>query len=68
LKCAARTRINVIKGLTGAAMPTLIRLIVTIAILVAIAYGVMFGLVWYVKPKEGEMTVRIPAEKINPQN
>ncbi len=49
-------------------MPTLLRFLVTIAILVGIAYGAMFGLVWYVKPNKGEMTVRIPAEKINPQN
>jgi hypothetical protein len=49
-------------------MPTLLKFLVTIAILVGIAYAAMFGLVWYVKPNKGEMTVRIPAEKINPQN
>jgi hypothetical protein len=27
----------------------------------------MFALVWYVKPKEGEITVRIPVEKVNPK-
>lgn len=49
-------------------MPTLFKFLVTIAVLVGIAYAAMFGLVWYVKPNEGQMTVRIPAEKINPQN
>jgi hypothetical protein len=27
----------------------------------------MFALVWYVKPNEGEITVRIPVEKVNPK-
>lgn len=47
-------------------MPTLIRLIVILAILAGIVYGGMFALVQYVEPRTGEMTVRIPADKINP--
>lgn len=46
-------------------MPSLVRFLVTIGILAGIAYGVMFALVLYVEPKQGEMTVRIPAEKLN---
>ncbi len=49
-------------------MPTLIRLIVFLAILAGIGYGAMFALVHYVEPKTGEMTVRIPVDKINPKN
>jgi hypothetical protein len=48
-------------------MPTLFRLLVTIGILVGIAYAAMFALVTYVEPKKGEMTVRIPVEKLNKQ-
>ena len=31
-----------------------------------IVYGAMFALVMFVEPKKGEMTVRIPLEKLNP--
>ncbi|MBZ0162814.1 MAG: histidine kinase [Notoacmeibacter sp.] len=48
-------------------MPTLFRFIVTLGILAGIAYGGMFALATFVKPNKGEMTVRIPAEKLNPQ-
>jgi hypothetical protein len=46
-------------------MPTLFRLLLTLGILVALVYGAMFALVTYVEPKKGEMTVRIPVEKLN---
>lgn len=48
-------------------MPTLIRLIVILGILAGIVYGGMVALVYYVEPTTGEMTVRIPADKINPK-
>jgi hypothetical protein len=48
-------------------MPTLFRLLVTLGILAGLVYGAMFALVAYVEPKKGEMTVRIPAERINRQ-
>ena len=48
-------------------MPTLFRLLVTIGILAGLAYGAMFALVSYVEPRKGEMTVRIPVEKLNEQ-
>lgn len=46
-------------------MPTLFRLLMTIGVLAGIAYGAMFALATYVEPKKGEMTVRIPPEKLN---
>jgi hypothetical protein len=46
-------------------MPTLFRLLVTLGIIASLIYGGMFALVTYVEPKKGEMTVRIPAERIN---
>ncbi|MEI5682370.1 MULTISPECIES: histidine kinase [unclassified Mesorhizobium] len=46
-------------------MPTLFRFLVTLGILAGIAYGAMFALVTYVEPKKGEITIRIPADKIN---
>ncbi|MBZ9897152.1 MULTISPECIES: histidine kinase [unclassified Mesorhizobium] len=48
-------------------MPTLFRLVVITAILAGIAYGTMFALVMFVEPKKAEMSVRIPAEKLNPK-
>ena len=48
-------------------MPTLFRFVVILAILAGIAYGTMFALVMFVEPKKGEMSVRIPAEKLNPK-
>lgn len=39
----------------------------TLAILAGLAYGAMYALVLYVEPNRGEMTVRIPAERLNPQ-
>ncbi|MEO9613929.1 MAG: histidine kinase [Nitratireductor sp.] len=47
-------------------MPTLFRFLVTIAVLVGIAYGAMFALATFVEPRKGEMSVRIPPEKLNP--
>src|SRR5262245_57271341 len=48
-------------------MPTLFRLLVVLGVIVALVYGTMFALVTYVEPKKGEMTVRIPVEKLNKQ-
>lgn len=47
-------------------MPTLFRLLTVIAIIVGIVYGGMFALATYVKPNIGEISVRIPPERINP--
>lgn len=48
-------------------MPTLFRFLVTLAVLAGIAYGAMFALVMFVEPKKGEITVRIPPEKLAPK-
>ena len=46
-------------------MPTLFRFLVILGILAGIGYGGMFALANFVQPKKGEMTVRIPPEKLN---
>lgn len=46
-------------------MPTLFRFLVTIGLLAGIAYGTMYALVIYVQPRQSEMSVRIPADKVN---
>ena len=48
-------------------MPTLFRFVVTLAVLAGIAYGAMFALAMFVEPKKAEMSIRIPAEKLNPR-
>jgi hypothetical protein len=48
-------------------MPTLIRLIVLLLVLVGIGYGAMFGLVMMVQPREKDVTIRIPARDLLPQ-
>jgi len=47
-------------------MPTLFRFLTIIAVIVGLAYGAMYALVTFVKPNKGEMTERIPVEKLNP--
>jgi hypothetical protein len=47
-------------------MPTLFRFLVTLGILAGLAYAAMFALVTFVEPKKGEISIRIPADKINP--
>lgn len=49
-------------------MPTLFKFLTVIAVLVGLAYGAMFALVMFVKPNKGEMTERIPVERLNPAN
>jgi len=46
-------------------MPTLFRFLLTIGILAGVVYAAMFALVTFVEPNQGEMSVRIPAERIN---
>ena len=33
--------------------------------IVGIVYGAMFALVTFVEPRKGEMTVRVPLDKLN---
>lgn len=46
-------------------MPSLIRFVVTIAVLAAIAYGAVLALVTFVEPQQHEITITIPANKLN---
>ena len=45
-------------------MPTLIRLVIVLLVLVGLAYGAMFGIVAMVEPGEKDVTVRIPAREL----
>jgi hypothetical protein len=48
-------------------MPTLFRILVVIGLITGVIYGGMYALANFVEPKKGEMTVRIPPEKLNPK-
>lgn len=48
-------------------MPSLFRFLVFVGIIAGIFYGSMFALTVFVEPNEREMSVRIPADKLNPQ-
>ncbi|MGH6858848.1 MAG: histidine kinase [Phyllobacterium sp.] len=48
-------------------MPTLTRLIITLALLAGLVYAGMIGLVTFVTPHQAEMTIRVPGEKLNPK-
>ncbi|WP_430911324.1 histidine kinase [Methylobacterium sp. sgz302541] len=47
-------------------MPTLFRFIATLAILAGLAFGAMFALATFVEPTPREMSVVIPASKLQP--
>ena len=47
-------------------MPSLIRLLVVLAILVGLFYSGMAALVMSVEPETREMTVRIPSDRLRP--
>lgn len=47
-------------------MPTVFRFLTIIAILIALVYGAMFLLVLTVKPRQGEMSERVPIEQPKP--
>ena len=47
-------------------MPTLTRLIGWIALLAGAVLGVLVALATLVEPNQAEMTIRIPANRINP--
>jgi hypothetical protein len=48
-------------------MPTLFRFLTTLLFLAGLIYGIMHAVVFYVEPNKGEMTVRIPPERLNQQ-
>jgi hypothetical protein len=47
-------------------MPTLIRLIVILLVLIGLGYGAMFALVAIVQPRDKDVTIRIPARDLMP--
>ena len=47
-------------------MPSLIRLLVVLGLIAAVIYGGMIALVMMVEPKQREMTVRIPTDRLQP--
>ncbi|MCO4317738.1 histidine kinase [Phyllobacterium sp. 21LDTY02-6] len=48
-------------------MPTLTRLIIVLAVLACIIYAGMLALAAFVEPRQAEMTIRVPSEKLNPK-
>ena len=48
-------------------MPTLFRFLFVCAIIVGLVYGSMAALVAFVEPREREVTIRIPSERVNPK-
>lgn len=48
-------------------MPTLFRFMFFCASMIALVYGAMFALVVLVEPRERDVVVRIPSERVNPQ-
>jgi hypothetical protein len=49
-------------------VPSLIRFLFVLGIFGGMVYAGMWALVFYVEPVPREMTVRIPSDKINPQD
>ncbi|QPC85697.1 histidine kinase [Mesorhizobium sp. NBSH29] len=45
-------------------MPTLFRLLSTIAFFAAVIYGSMYALATFVEPKKAEISVRVPLDKL----
>jgi hypothetical protein len=48
-------------------VPSLIRFLVTIAVLAGLVWGGLWALATFVEPNQREMTVRIPANKLAPK-
>jgi hypothetical protein len=47
-------------------MPSLIRLLVVVGLIGAVIYGGMIALVILVEPKQHEMIVRVPNDRLQP--
>lgn len=47
-------------------MPTLFRFLLILGIIAGVIYGSMVALVFLVEPRERDVTVRIPTERLNP--
>jgi hypothetical protein len=53
---------------TDAAMPSLLRFLVVLAMLAGLAYGGMFALAHWYDPKPREITVAVPPDKFTKQH
>jgi hypothetical protein len=51
-----------------AAMPSLIRLLMVLGLLGGAAYGAMFALANFVQPKQREMSITIPQQRLTKPN
>jgi hypothetical protein len=49
-------------------MPSLFRLLMVVGLLGGFAYGAMFALANFVQPKQREMSITIPANKLTKPN
>lgn len=47
-------------------MPSLIRFLMTLAVLAALGYAAMFALATFVEPTPREIRDRVPSSKLNP--
>ena len=47
-------------------MPSLIRFLAIVGLIVGLGYVAMIGLAIFVEPTPREMSVRIPADRLNP--
>ncbi|MEJ8570313.1 histidine kinase [Microbaculum marinum] len=47
-------------------MPSLFRFLVIVGFLVGLVYATMFALVTFVEPQPREISVRVPAERLQP--
>ena len=63
-RCALLHRVRVPRGST--AVPTLFRFFATLAILAGLVFAGMFALATFVTPTPREMSVTIPASKLQP--
>jgi len=48
-------------------MPTTFRLLATLVVIVGLIWGAMFALATFVKPRVGEISVQIPADRLQPR-
>ncbi|MEL7429583.1 MAG: histidine kinase [Pseudomonadota bacterium] len=48
-------------------MPSLFRFLIVLAVLAGLVYGGLVALTILVEPDQREMTVKIPAKRLNPQ-
>ena len=47
-------------------MPTLFRFLLMCAGIAGIVYGTLYALAVFVEPRERDITVRLPSERVNP--